>query len=116
MAKRINYLNNKDMLKEIHKSKSTFCSYVDPAYAQFDIILPSIEKINIRTIAEAKRNRAKKMTTTAYEAAKSQNKKVIALDEVTFSIEKGSMIALLGPNGAGKSTLINILAGITCLL
>ncbi len=44
---------------------------------------------------------------------KSQNKKISALDEVTFSIEKGSMIALLGPNGAGKSTLINILAGIT---
>ncbi|MBV68814.1 MAG: multidrug ABC transporter ATP-binding protein [Pelagibacterales bacterium] len=44
---------------------------------------------------------------------KSQNKKIFALDEVTFSIEKGSMIALLGPNGAGKSTLINILAGIT---
>ena len=41
------------------------------------------------------------------------NKKISALDEVTFSIEKGSMIAFLGPNGAGKSTLINILAGIT---
>ncbi|PPR27299.1 MAG: Doxorubicin resistance ATP-binding protein DrrA [Alphaproteobacteria bacterium MarineAlpha9_Bin4] len=36
-----------------------------------------------------------------------------ALDNVSFSIEKGSMIALLGPNGAGKSTLINILSGIT---
>ncbi len=23
--KRVNYLNNKDILKEIHKSKSTFC-------------------------------------------------------------------------------------------
>ncbi len=44
---------------------------------------------------------------------KSQNKIISALDKVTFSIEKGSMIALLGPNGAGKSTLINILAGIT---
>ena len=44
---------------------------------------------------------------------KSQNKEIIALDEVSFSIDKGSMVALLGPNGAGKSTLINILAGIT---
>ena len=41
-------------------------------------------------------------------------KKVIAaLDNVTFSVAKGSMVALLGPNGAGKSTLINILSGIT---
>ncbi|MEC8099868.1 MAG: ABC transporter ATP-binding protein [Pseudomonadota bacterium] len=42
------------------------------------------------------------------------DKRIInALDSVSFSIKKGSMVALLGPNGAGKSTLINILAGIT---
>ena len=38
MRKR-NYLNNKDILKEIHKSKNTFNSYVDKEYGQFDIIL-----------------------------------------------------------------------------
>ena len=42
-----------------------------------------------------------------------QNKNIYALDSVSFSIEKGSIVALLGPNGAGKSTLINILSGIT---
>ena len=45
--------------------------------------------------------------------AESQKKFISALDNVSFSIEKGSMVALLGPNGAGKSTLINILSGIT---
>ncbi len=44
---------------------------------------------------------------------KSQNKIITALDNVSFSVERGSMVALLGPNGAGKSTLINILSGIT---
>jgi len=94
MAKRVNYLNNKDMLKQIHKSKSTFCSYVDPAYEQFDIILPAIEKVNIRTVAEAKRNRAKKMTTTAYDAAKALNKKVkITEFEVDYrSIPKTELV------------------------
>ena len=48
--KKVNYLNNKDILKEIHKSKNSFCSYIDPEYHQYDIILPDIEKINIRTM------------------------------------------------------------------
>ncbi len=34
-----------------------------------------------------------------------------ALQNISFSVEKGSIVAILGPNGAGKSSLINILAG-----
>lgn len=74
--KRINYLNNKDILKEIHKSKSAFCSYVDPEYHQYDIILPSIDRINIRTIAEAKRNKAKRLQVQAFDQAKEEGLKV----------------------------------------
>ena len=65
-----NYLNNKDILKEIHKSKSKFCSFIETDYNQFDIILPSIDKINIRTIAEAKRNKAKRLQVEAFDASK----------------------------------------------
>jgi len=75
-VKRVNYLNNKDILKEIHKSKSTFCSFVDPSYAQYDIILPSVDKINIRTIAEAKKNKAKRLTLEDYDNKKAQGIKV----------------------------------------
>lgn len=58
-APRVNYLNNRDILKEIHLSKNTYCSFVDPTTDhQFDIILPSVAKINQKTIAEARRNRA----------------------------------------------------------
>ena len=74
--RRQNYLNNKDMLKEIHKSKASFCSYVDSEYAQYDIILPSIEKINVRTIAEAKRNKAKRLGTADYESRKLAGEKI----------------------------------------
>ena len=59
--KKRNYLNNKDILSEIHKSKSTYCSFTSPDYHQYDAILPSLERLNIRTIAEAKRVRAKRL-------------------------------------------------------
>ena len=56
---KVNYLNNRDILKEIHLSKNTYCSYRDPVLDhQYDIILPNVDKINQRTVAEARRNRA----------------------------------------------------------
>jgi ABC-2 type transport system ATP-binding protein len=36
-----------------------------------------------------------------------------ALDDVSFDIEEGEILALLGPNGAGKTTLISIICGMT---
>jgi hypothetical protein len=61
-TKKVNYLNNRDILKEIHLSKNSYCTYTDPvADHQYDIILPTIEKINQRTVAEARRNRADRL-------------------------------------------------------
>ena len=37
--------------------------------------------------------------------------KKTAVDELSFSVEKGGIFALLGPNGAGKTTTMRILAG-----
>ena len=94
MARKVNYLNNKDMLLEIHRSKATFCSYIAPEHADYDIILPSVDKINIRTIAEAKRNKAKLQGSRAYEAAKAAGKKVkMAEFAVDYKkIEKNELI------------------------
>ena len=58
----VNYLNNRDMLAEIHKSKVTYCSYLTDEDRDYDLILPSVDKINIRTVAQAKRERAKSLS------------------------------------------------------
>ena len=75
-----NYLNNKDILKEIHRSKNTFNSFVEKDYANYDIILDNIDKINIRTIAEAKRNKAKRLSSEEYDKRKAAGEKVKQAD------------------------------------
>src|SRR4249919_230209 len=35
-----------------------------------------------------------------------------AVDDISFSLEKGSIFGLLGPNGAGKTTLLRMITGI----
>jgi ABC-2 type transport system ATP-binding protein len=37
---------------------------------------------------------------------------VIAVDKISFSIEKGTCFGLLGPNGAGKTTIVEMMEGI----
>ena len=70
-----NYLNNKDILKEIHKSKSTYCWFATPVDADFDMILPDVKQINKKNIMQARRNRAERLAK-------------LALDEATAGGEK----------------------------
>ena len=92
--RKVNYLNNRDLLAEIHKSKNTFCSYTDETFNQFDIILPSIEKVNIRTTAEAKRNKAKRLGQLDYETRRANGEKIKQSDcEIDYKkIDKTEVI------------------------
>ena len=68
--KRQKYLNNKDMLKEIHKSKLSFCSTLDDEYSRFDVIVEDIKDINkAEVIQQGKESRAAQLSVIAYEQA-----------------------------------------------
>lgn len=74
---RVNYLNNRDLLKEIHKSKCSYCEFVDDKYNQFDYILNitddtdhTLEDILKPAIQqEARENRANRIAQEGYRAA-----------------------------------------------
>lgn len=69
-TRKVNYLNNKDMLKEIHRSKNTFCEYIDPKYSDYDVIVESLEEIFLQEVQDkAKAARAARMSVSAFEVA-----------------------------------------------
>ena len=39
---------------------------------------------------------------------------VRAVDDISFTVEKGAFLAIIGPSGSGKSTLLHILGGVDC--
>lgn len=94
----VNYLNNKDILKEINKSKLTYCYLQDEKYSNYDVIVRDINDINDRAIAEARANKAQKIQSEGYAAAMAthdkkdyKNKpkqKEFAVDPDSFDLEE----------------------------
>ena len=77
MAKRVNYLNNKDMLAEIHKSKTSFCYYTNKNYTDFDVIVHDITEINNEIIQIAREVQAKRLRDKLLEKGKSSCTKIL---------------------------------------
>lgn len=71
IKKPVNYLNNKDILKEIHLSKNSYCSFSKPEYNQYDFIVDYLDnsslEVNLEytsresTIQKARENHALKL-------------------------------------------------------
>lgn len=80
-----NYLNNRDILKEIHKSKLTYCSFITPEDGYYDIILPGVDKINKKNTAEGRKLRAERLARAAFDQAQASSTVKLKLDD--FSIK-----------------------------
>jgi len=83
LPRKVKYLNNRDLLLEIHRSKCSYSSFTKPEYSQYDIILTDVSKINIRTVADAKRARAKRIGLQAFAKARANGDKKVKLLELT---------------------------------
>jgi ABC-type polysaccharide/polyol phosphate transport system ATPase subunit len=59
-------------------------------------------------------NRTGSMKELFRDAIKGRNRIIdyVALNDITFNVERGEVFAILGGNGAGKSSLLKILAGV----
>lgn len=81
-VKKVNYLNNKDMLKEIHKSKISFSEFTDTKYENYDVIVDNVWDIfETDNQDKAKAARAARIAATAYEAALLANPTVSKADK-----------------------------------
>lgn len=69
-VKKVNYLNNKDMLKEIHKSKLSFSEFTEEKFSDYDVIVETVDEIFLSEIQEkAQTARAARIAAQAYEQA-----------------------------------------------
>jgi hypothetical protein len=69
MVARVKYLNNKDLLKQIHLSKMSFCWIKSPQYDYPNIIIADDGEITDEVILDAKKQKAGKMKDFAYKQA-----------------------------------------------
>jgi len=81
-TKRIKYLNNRDLLSEIHKSKCSFSSFTSKDYHQHDIIIEDLKKITQKIILQAKKNRAKRLGLKEFARLRDEGDKKTKLNDV----------------------------------
>jgi len=84
LPQKVNYLTNKELLAEIHKSKNSYSYYVDKKFSTYDHIVDSLDSINDDLIQEVREAKAKKTTKALKQALKDQGYKnhQIKVDDV----------------------------------
>jgi len=93
---KVKYLTNKDLLEQIHVSKKSYCSYLDPVYADFDVITRDLGSCNADVLTQARQKRAETIYTKERKACIAAGIKTlpIRIDPETIDIE-GVVVRLM---------------------
>lgn len=94
MRKTVNYLNNKDLMKEIHASKISFCEYDDDSHVEYDVIAYSTdEALSIEAQFLGRKRKAARMTEVLFNEAlkNSDTSDLIILKISQFKISPDSI-------------------------
>lgn len=89
---KVNYLTNKELLAEIHKSKCTYSYFLDDQYRQYDAIITSLDEITPDLIQATREKKAKKMVQAEKQRLKDQGLKnhqikVADIDPESIAVE-----------------------------
>ena len=92
---RVNYLNNKDILSEIHKSKTSYCYFEKKEYNMYDKIVDDLSEINDEIINECKEARVKKLIQEDRQRQKDEGikpNKLVNLDVTVDDIDTEDLV------------------------
>lgn len=90
--KKVNYLNNKDILKEIHASKNSYCSFVEPEYHRYDLIIDKPDSDIITSLtyaakpAQIKAAKEVRAARLSVETGEKVDPKTIATTDLIFRV------------------------------
>jgi len=86
---KIKYLTNKDLLEEIHRSKASYCEFIETKHANYDIITNDLAKITIERLEDARKTKLDQMAVAAKKAAVAAGTRnpVIILDPNSVLVE-----------------------------
>jgi len=76
--------------------------------------MPVINVKNVNVTYRVLMNKSSSLKELFRDAVKGKTRVIdyVALQDVSFTVDKGEVVAILGRNGAGKSTLLKVLAGV----